>query len=536
MKDRQTSDFNISVDKQNRLPAFLLRRKSWICLVVNLIMYIGFVLADGPVWCRDSASYVNMETMREPLYCSFLWLMRFLFGDPSAGWNSGQHHIHSEGLIRGASGILVHGWDLTDRVAGKVPALLPAYMMAAVVLQSAVSAFTAWYLAKFCWRIGRSVSVRNAFFSASTANLVIWGVAALNRFGAKRGSSYEQSIMTEGLGISFYILFIVFLCQYLEDHVRKSRYLGLSCLMMLLCILTHKQLAITAIIFGISTLTADLVISRRRKKNGLSGSFIRLFGKDLLILILTLLSAYLLEHAYHLAVQGRWSNHTGSADKIDTTLLYTSDREDASLFDDRDLRDLFLDLEDEMEEQKLRYLDVPEDADWVELCSHYADSYDIIGFEVLDPMVESFVRLHYPGLKPGSTEEIILEDQVCKDLEHGLIQQNPSRLIHLWWGNFRKGFVNTILRVSPVLNWLSLALWGAYTAMIAILLVRGRRSSNVTVRFALLVLTGTIVNSAVVGVIIFPQTRYMIYNMGLFYITAFLLLEELVYFTPKQRK
>lgn len=40
---------------------------------------------------------------------------------------------------------------------------------------------------------------------------------------------------------------------------------------------------------------------------------------------------------------------------------------------------------------------------------------------------------------------------------------------------------------------------------------------------AALVLLGTLVNAAVVGAIIFPQTRYMIYNMGLFYVCLVIL-------------
>ena len=48
-----------------------------------------------------------------------------------------------------------------------------------------------------------------------------------------------------------------------------------------------------------------------------------------------------------------------------------------------------------------------------------------------------------------------------------------------------------------------------------------------TILLASLVLLGTLVNCMVVGAIIFPQTRYMIYNMGLFYIALILMMGEL---------
>lgn len=49
------------------------------------------------------------------------------------------------------------------------------------------------------------------------------------------------------------------------------------------------------------------------------------------------------------------------------------------------------------------------------------------------------------------------------------------------------------------------------------------------------VFTGTLFNSIVVGAIIFPQTRYMIYNMGLFY-TAFFMLFGCLLKERKSRK
>ncbi|MDO5592952.1 MAG: hypothetical protein Q4G57_08670, partial [Bacillota bacterium] len=215
--------------------------------------------------------------------------------------------------------------------------------------------------------------------------------------------------------------------------------------------------------------------------------------------------------------------------------------------DDADnLRELFLSIEEELAGQQLRYVDAPSGS-WVELCSHYADSYDIIGFEVLDPLVDSYVRTNQPDLIPGSMEFAIATDQVCQSLEHVLIRQNPSRLLYLWINNVRKGFVNTVLRVSTVLNWASLVLWISYLSALFLLIRRGKHKSGDlfrtseknscnaaeekrcvdTILLASLVLLGTLVNCMVVGAIIFPQTRYMIYNMGLFYIALILMMGEL---------
>ncbi len=583
-----------------------------LCLVVNLLAYIGFALADGPVWCRDSNSYATMDYTREPAYCTFLWLMRKVFGDT----------------------VLVHGWDLTDRLGGKAAAQEPLYLMAAIVCQAALMAVTVWYLARLCRRLGgRRLAL--------AANGVMWGVELLNRFGAKRGSAYFQSIMTEGFGIPFYILFLLFLFQYLRSRpggvfgtapdggnvktgagtenadgvcgrefhetaadgkgkMRREwlRYLLAAAGMMTLCTSHHKQLGITLLIFAVCTVGADLFALLRSAQAGKRPLRHSMFVWDMAALAGAGVLIFLIGHLYNLAFHGVWSFHTGSADKIDSTLLYTVTEDDAALFDrygSSELKGLFLQIEEQMEAQSLRYADVmgeetagsgaaspavvadaenaadagesgaaSGEVSWVELCSHYADSYDIIGFEVLDPLVDAYVREHSPELTPGSMEFAIAADEVCQELEHVLVHQNLTRLVHLWVNNVRKGFVNTVLRVSTVLNWASLVLWMFYIGLLGRLVYGIRngmrkasgsdddtRHSAEDNRFAKkghsieedqfagkgaaavqdhvtrkrdiallagLVLIGTAINCMVVGAIIFPQTRYMIYNMGMFYV------------------
>ena len=545
---------NNSRTKRRSLSCRIKEHWSPLILFANLAAYIGFALIDGPVWCRDSNSYATMDYTREPIYPTFLWLMRKLFGE----------------------NMMVHGWDLTDRLGGKAPAMEPLYLMAVIVVQSILAAVTVWLLSKLCYEISGKLRY------AAAANLVMWGVDFLNRFGAKRGSTYTQSIMTEGFGVSFYILFLLSLFQYLRQRRRMElgnevlwkRYLRLSVLMMVLCASQHKQLTITLIIFAAAAIFADLRLLIRYRsfvktgnqaanqsgqqcfgKTGTRKEALSWLSRDAAALLCAGVLIFLIGHVYNLTFHGVWSFHTGSADKIDSTLLYTVTEEDAELFasnekaapDDADnLRELFLSIEEELAGQQLRYVDAPSGS-WVELCSHYADSYDIIGFEVLDPLVDSYVRTNRPDLIPGSMEFAIATDQVCQSLEHVLIRQNPGRLLYLWINNVRKGFVNTVLRVSTVLNWASLVLWISYLSALFLLIQREKHKSGAscrvseknacnaaeekrcvdTILLAALVLLGTLVNCMVVGAIIFPQTRYMIYNMGLFYTALILMMGEL---------
>lgn len=547
------------------------KRAGILCLLLNLVVYVGFSIADGPVWCRDSDSYATMNHTREPIYCTFLWILRRLFGEIPT----------------------VHGWDLTD---GKSAAMEPRYLLAVIICQAVVLAVTVWYLVKNCYAIGKDVEkygISEAFGSVETekqeekkhkqkinqkkkttsgklqmplavlfalaANFFMWGVDLANRFGAKRGSAYFQSIMTEGLGIPFYILFILFLFRYLCSRRRNEqvayRYLFACVTMMVLCTCLHKQLAVTVLLFAFFALGMDLLWIFFTKKKNIRNT-LKWLLKDISALLCALLLIFLVEHVYNLAAHGSWMSHTGNADKIDSTLIYTVTKEDADLFDrygkgeeKESLKNLFLEIIGEMEERGLRYVDADE-SDWSVLCSHYADSYDIIGYEILDPMVEDYVQERNPELNKASNAFAQETDRVCTQMEKVLLHQDLKRFLYLWINNIRKGFVETVLRENRILNWGALFLWALYLAGMALLwrnrkkteifeAAKDRAEENAKARtgrdgkaevllFAALVFTGTLFNSIVVGAIIFPQTRYMIYNMGLFYVALSMLFGSLL--------
>ena len=93
-----------------------------LSFVLLTIYFVGLALFDGPIWCVDSPSYTTMDFSREPVYPLFLLGLRSLF----------------EAL--GING------ELYD---------LPAYLTAAVVLQSLLWVFAIWYLGDFIVDITR---------------------------------------------------------------------------------------------------------------------------------------------------------------------------------------------------------------------------------------------------------------------------------------------------------------------------------------------------------------------------------------------
>lgn len=475
------------------------RREKCILLLTNAVFYLLFPIMDGPVICRDSNSYITMDTSREPLYPLFLALLRKIFGEGTVA-RYGQ----------------------------------PACLFAAVLLQSVIAAAAVSFLAAALMSGARSR--RRKLLAAAAAVLPQWGVTLLNRFAAQRGSCYTECIMTEGLGISFFILFIAVL--YLYERDGRIRDLVSSGVLIFLCVSLRKQLLVTALTAAAVLLLISLPRALHRKKQpepdrteNTSGTW-RGIAAMALTIVLALSAASLLDHAYNFARYGIWAAHTGNYMGIDCVLIYTSEEKDADLFSDPEMRSLFEEIRQQASERRLLYDDAGETADWTALTEHFSESYDEIGYNIMNPVLIRQLDAQPSAAGLNKLQYYMALDRMEKTLRDALLRQDPGKFLNLWKQNFRRGQVTTAARAGTVLNWSSLCLYSLYAALLILLGGSYRRKmaedggpsdpeeeerKYAVFLFSLVVIFGILINAAVVGAVIFPQTRYMIYGMGLFY-------------------
>ena len=393
------------------------KRDKWdICLfAVALGFYLFFPFFDGPVWCKDSMSYATMDITREPLYPTFLWLFRRMFGEEN-------------------------------------------YLMPVVIVQSILAAYAAWKLA---------VTVKDDKNGSRILELLSlsfqFGVAFLCRFVAIRGSAYTDSIMTEGLGLSLYVLFMVQLYRYIVAEKRRNL-LGTAVYAMLLVNL-RKQMLITLCLL--------------------------------------------------------------------CTLIYTSGEEDGDLFGDETLKGLYEEISAEADRQGLKITYAP--SGWMDLSNHYADSYDAIGYGIINPVVQGYIAEHY---EYTPIDAVLKYDEYCNAMVKTLLGQEKGDLLRVYLSNTWRGFVNSVARVNRYLNLYAIAAYVFYLALY-IYYVWKKRSwtkRDRTAAMAEIVLGGIAVNCIVVGAMIFCQPRYMIYNMGLFYTALSVLVYDVFLISGLPRK
>lgn len=439
-----------------------------ILLAVSMLFYLLFPLCDGPVWCVDSGSYVSMDISREPLYPIFLAIIRKCVGNEQ---NS---------------------------------------LMAVVILQSLFAGFVTWFAGLTIKRLkNQSIMLQVATMGFQFA------VSLICRFAAVRGSVYTDCIMTEGLGLSLFALFTLEL--YLYINTDKKRYLAGTLLLSFLLISLRKQMLITLLIMGTVFFWYFIIRDKKFRK------FCCLLG----LLIGVLLTCKLTDRIYNYALRGAWIEHCHNSTGFLCTLLYSSDTEkDQDLFQDDTIRELYLEIMSQADEQQLHYRYAGQG--WLTVCEHFADSYDAIGYGIVNPVVEDYIEENY---NLTYVEATLKFDEICGEMSAALIGQGMMPMLQVYLFNIGKGFVNSIAKATPVLCLYAVIAYvgmGVIAAYLATCKKTGSMEEQVhrSLSFTFIVILEIIINSMVVGVTIFTQPRYMIYSMGFFYTAGCMLLYD----------
>ena len=338
---------------------------------------------------------------------------------------------------------------------------------------------------------------------------------------------FTNSILSEGIATSLYLLFILFLFRYLLE--KRTLYLMLSALLAFLMISTRKQMLMVIPLLILGIIFSGLL---KRKEEAASTSSARkalpTIGKGILqaalISLFILLAANLLDCSYNYLLRGQFTRHSSDNRFLTTMVFYNAGETDADYIQDEEIRTLFLEIYSVCEEKG--YLGSQAEEGWLNKVNHFGDHYDHIQIDTMWPMI----------LKKAE-ENIGTRDVALKDLESDRINRVmiqsilPHQLPQLFYtlvNNFLSGLVITVAQLKPVFIVYSIFIYLAYIILLVRLWVIQQRKPSesclYTLRFSGLTLMGIVSNLTLVSAVIFCQTRYTIYNMPLFYMAGALLL------------
>lgn len=439
------------------------RDKVYECIlaIVSMMFYLFFAFYDGVVICVDSPSYINMSLTREFLYPALLLIFHNFFGEQ--------------------------------------------YLLYVVILQSLISAFAAWKIA---------INFRNRFslgyFSSTVIFFIPVFVSLLNRFVAQRGCMYSNSILTEGLAIPLFLLFICYIYDYIIENTNKA--LVISAVLSGVLVALRKQMYVTLILLFLGYLFVQI---KSREKEG--RRWIRSIIKVLTLCIVIFLSVTLLDHTFNYIVRGRFVGHSSDNRFVLTMVFYTAEEEYVEELPE-EIQPLYMDIYDTCNEQG--YLMNSADDGWYNQVSHFGDNYDFIQIDTMWPKIRQFVEEKYS--KDGTEIELIT-DEITNEMIVSLLPKTAPRIIKALCNNFLSGLVTTIAQRNKVLIYYSIVAYIGYLFLMICYWKKKQRFDD-TLKLCLLTLLSIVVNVGLVSAVIFCQTRYTIYNMPLFYASFWILI------------
>lgn len=335
-------------------------------------------------------------------------------------------------------------------------------------------------------------------------------------FFASSGIILTNAMLTEGVTLSLYNLFVLYLLKAVwEKEQQKKFYLVSFVLAFLLSFIRNQMLVCLC-----AWIVVVLLLLLKQKK---VGKILTVLGCFVLVLLLRGLGVC----SYNLAVNGEFTGNTYGSVTVLSNVIYVSDRDDGEDLAPG-LQPLFYDIYDIAQTGHMLRRDAPDD--FIQEAAFYTRMHDLIKDEAIYPYLQNYSSSIQPGI--SYTQQMMMMDEICKQLTKELLPQCFGDWLSNYLQNMLVGFIRTVAFVHPLFNMAALVGY-------LILLVMGwycyhLNHESKAVKLLLLTALLTLGNVAAVALTIMCLSRYMIYNMAWIYITSMLMLIEIM--TGKEEK
>lgn len=428
----------------------------------------------------DSATYIGYNTGREPLYPLFLSLCRKLAGETHFLW-------------------------------------------LAALIQNVFAFFTCWYL--YCFFV-RKFQLNRLFRIA--ALLVILAPHLMTSVFTPSGIVLTNAILSEGLTVSLYPLFVTLLLEAFYRE-KKGWFLAASYAAALLLSLARGQLMTMLLVwFVVSAVSVVRREERTRAKRVCVGTV-------LVLLAATALGFALRQAAvrgYHTAMtDGVVRTNTGGNVTLLTNILYSAD-EAAIAAAEEALSDgdaaVLHKIYAQMREQGLCVSDAGNG--FHARILHHEDSHDKIKFGILGELLSENVREEWDMLPkellPDGRLMPVEEDHTAGRLMKAVLPHGISGFLKTYLYVAAGGFVRTVALLSPLFSVYALLIYVVAAALMCYLFRRADSRDGAWLMAVVLLMTAA--NVCATALTIMCLSRYMIYNMTLFYLAGLVCVWEIV--------
>lgn len=445
-------------------------------------LFFGYLLVTGePVYTGDTFQYENQMIMREPGYALLIQFLRFL---------SPAGHYKIIIIIQNILAVLANTAVIVF-MRRRFGLKLPASLLFIVILLTP--------------------HVMTPVFSST--HLVL-----------------TNALMTEGILFSLYPLMFISLLDMIWSRkaVGKEGVRAIG-LIFLLSLIRGQMMVLFVVWFLVAFVLAVKNAIMIQKDRNNTFELAENIGKQgmvaaLAVVVIAFTGRALAVRVYNYCEQGLFVDTASGRAMSFANVLYVAERGDGEAITDDELRALFYEMYDSADADKMNYKYAPSGI--LDKARYHEKCHDELNFTYFGGPAKRYVG-EKQGIFADRYQELMAAiDGVADELSAQLMPQVLGRYILNYVNVTALGFVRTVAYENTVLAWYAVFIY-ITAAALAIILWRRNTGSRAAAFMAVVLLT-IAGNVCATALMIQCISRYMIYNMPLFYMAGFLELRELI--------
>lgn len=444
-----------------------------ISIFLVFTIFFGLLLITGePLYLGDSFQHEMQFVTREPVYALLIQFLRFL---------SPKHHYE---LIIIVQNILAIAANTIFVCALKRLLKLKWYLLPIVIV-------------------------------------ILLAPHIMTPLASSSGMIITNSLLSEGIAYSLYLFFIL----YVLKAVWSRRILGKDSLLAFLWAIGVSLVRGQFMVLILVWFLAMVLIAFLQKK-----------WKQIAVLVVMLAAAFagrgLLVKTYNYCEQGLFVDTASGKAMSVANVLYVADREDGEAIEEEGLRELFYEIYDRAYADGMNYRFSPDGL--LARAAHHEACHDSLNFDYFAVCAKKYVT-KTTGVTVEDYQLMMVEvDKAASALMSELLPQVLIKYAYNYAAMVLVGFIRSVAMVHPIVNWYALLIY--LTAIILTVFVWRKKHDSKAAPFMALVLLMITGNVTGTSLMIQCISRYMLYNLPLFYLAGLLLLAECyeIYLTAKK--
>lgn len=443
-----------------------------ISIFIVFMAFFGFLLITGePLYLGDSFQHEMQFVTREPVYALLIQFLR---------WVSPEHHY----------------WFII--IVQNILAVVANTIFICVVRREL----------KLKWPV-------LVLFVA-----ILLSPHILTPIASASGMVITNSLLSEGISYSLYLFYMMYILKVIWRRESFGKDSILAFCWAIFVSLVRGQFMILILVW---LLVVGLIALLQKR------------WKQIVLFVVMLAVAFvgrgLIVKTYNFCEQGLFVDTVSGKAMSVANVLYVANREDGEAIEDEGLRAAYYEIFDRAYTDGMNYQFSPEGL--LARAAHHEECHDSLNFDYFAIVAKEYVT-KTTGITVEDYQRMMVEvDKVASVLMAELLPQVLSRYIYNYIAMVMMGLVRSVAFVHPIFNRYSLLIY--LIAVMLMIYVWRKQPSSKAAPFMALVLLMIMGNVTGTSLMIQCISRYMLYNLPLFYMAGLLLILECyeIYATAK---